>query len=89
MEEEQNIKFSELTQEIAAGNTSVNIEIYRLEGQQGWYLEIVDEHCNSTVWDEAFSTDAEALGEAKKTIATDGIQSFIGPEGGEKLEGWI
>tara|TARA_Y100001951_G_C11294837_1_gene274801 strand:- start:3988 stop:4257 length:270 start_codon:yes stop_codon:yes gene_type:complete len=89
LEEEQNIKFSELTQEVAAGNTSVNIEIYRLEGQQGWCLEIVDEHGNSTAWDEAFTTDTEALNEAKKTIATDGIQSFIGPEGGEKLEGWI
>ena len=50
---------------------------------------IVDEHGNSTAWDEAFTTDTEALNEAKKTIATDGIQSFIGPEGGEKLEGWI
>lgn len=55
----------------------MSVEIYQ-DGEGGWLLEVVDEFKNSTVWDEPFSTDQEALDEALRTIAEDGIQSLIG-----------
>ena len=65
------------------------IEIYRLENHDCWHLEVVDEYSNSTVWDTAFPTDAEALDAAKRSIAEEGYESFIGPEGGEDKEEWL
>ena len=41
-------------------------------------MEVVDEYWNSTVWDEPFQTDSEALAEALRTIDEEGIESLIG-----------
>jgi uncharacterized protein len=41
-------------------------------------LEVVDEYWNSTVWDDPFLSDHDALAEALKSIEVDGIQSLIG-----------
>ncbi len=49
----------------------------------GWLLEVVDEYGNSTVWDDPFDTEQEALDEAMNTIDEEGINALIGPESGE------
>ncbi len=49
----------------------------------GWILEVVDEFNNSTVWDEPFKTDKDALTEAKKTILAEGASTLVGPESGK------
>jgi hypothetical protein len=55
----------------------VQVDIY--EGDPGkWLLEVVDEFNNSTVWDDQFETDKEALEEVEKTIKEEGIQALIG-----------
>ena len=65
----------------------MSVEIYE-DGEGGWLLEVVDEYQNSTVWDEPFGTDQEALDEALNTIVKDGIQSLIGspPNGRNVVE---
>ena len=68
---------SPLTQSVTRDGKSVQIDIYR-DGEGGWILEVVDEYGNSTVWDDSFATDQDALDEALKTIAEDGIDSLIG-----------
>lgn len=55
----------------------MQIEIYE-DGEGGWILEVVDEHGNSTVWNDPFQSDKGALDEALRTIDTDGIDSLIG-----------
>ncbi len=40
---------------------------------------MADEFGNSTVWDDSFANDREALDEAFRTIEEDGIDSLIGP----------
>jgi uncharacterized protein len=40
-------------------------------------LEVVDQDGGSTVWDDLFPTDEEALAEAMNTIATEGIGCFL------------
>ena len=83
MNEEPNLEISPLSQELTSGGRTVSVEIFRLEGELGWALEVVDEHNNSTVWDDTFETDSAALTEAKKTILAEGVSSLIGPEDGK------
>lgn len=82
MSDEFEIKMSPLCQSISSGGKTVQVDIYE-DGHGGWILEVTDEFNNSTVWDEPFQTDREALLEAKKTILADGIKTLVGPESGK------
>ncbi|WP_444929695.1 hypothetical protein ACJJIF_18170 [Microbulbifer sp. SSSA002] len=78
MGEEFAPKESELSQIYREGEVSVQIDIYE-DGEGGWLLEIVDEHNNSTVWEDAFDSEQEALDEALDALREEGIATFIGP----------
>jgi len=67
---------SPLTQRLEQDGKAVEIDIYK--GTDGWILEIVDEANNSTLWEDEFATDEEALAEAKDAIQQEGIDAFIG-----------
>ena len=71
------IEMSPLCQEVSSGGSTVKVEIYA-DGANGWILEVVDEHGNSTVWDDPFPTDTDALTEVKRVIVGEGIQTLIG-----------
>jgi uncharacterized protein len=43
-------------------------------------LEVIDEENASTVWDDPFDTDQEALDEVMEVIERDGIRSFLDGE---------
>ena len=77
MEDEFDLEMSALCQELSADGQTVQVDIYRGNGSD-WHLEVVDEFGNSTVWDDQFPTDQEALDEAKATIKDEGISSLIG-----------
>ena len=83
MNEEPEIEISPLSQKISSGGRTVSVEIYRLEGEKSWALEVVDEYNNSTVWDDTFDSDSAALTEAKKTILAEGVNHLIGPVDGK------
>jgi uncharacterized protein len=82
MRNEIGIIMSPLSQEISNGGKTVQVEIYE-NGEDGWIIETIDELNNSTVWDEPFETDSEALAEAKKTITDEGIDSSTRPASGK------
>lgn len=88
MDKEPELETSSLSQTISSGGKAVRVEIYRLEGETSWVLEVVDEYNNSTVWDDVFETDSAALIEAKKTILAEGVGSLIGPEDGKSSGEW-
>jgi hypothetical protein len=68
---------SPLCQAITIDGRTVQVEIYG--GDPGkWILEVVDEFNNSTVWDDQYETDKEALEEVEKAIKEEGIQTLIG-----------
>lgn len=54
---EDDIEMSPLNQALTSDGKTVQVEIYRGDGE-GWILEIIDEFGNSTVWDEPFDTYA-------------------------------
>lgn len=68
---------SPLTRSVTRDGKTVQVDIYE-NGEGGWLLEVVDEYGNSTVWDDSFTSDREALDEALKTIDEDGIVTLIG-----------
>lgn len=76
MTEEIDIIHSPLEQTYSVDGRSVHIQIYRSSDSQ-WFLEVVDEGGTSTVWDDPFETDNEALEEAFMSIESEGIGSFI------------
>jgi len=80
MNEEPQLEFSELSQEITSAGQTIKVEIYRMEGESGWVLEVVDEYNNSTVWDDHFDSEEQALAEVKAMIQEEGIVTFIGPD---------
>jgi uncharacterized protein len=71
------IVMSPLCQEISNDGTKIQVDIYRGEDESGWILEAIDEENTSTVWDEPFDTDEEALDTVMKVIEQDGIRSFL------------
>lgn len=54
----------------------LRIEIYRLEDNPTWSLEVVNEEGTSTVWDDLFDADQAALDEVMKTIKEEGLSAF-------------
>jgi hypothetical protein len=79
MSEEYEVKYSTLCQKVSSEGKSVQVYIYE-DSKGGWILEVVDEYDNSTVWDDPFKTDDEALDEVFDTIEKEGISSLIGTE---------
>ena len=78
-----NLVISGLSCEHSQGDSRVRIEIYRLEREEEWTLEVVAEDGTSTVWDDTFITDQAALDEAICTIDEEGVRSFL--EGGNVI----
>ena len=76
MTEDIDLIHSPLTQTYSADGHSLRVLIYRLPDTQ-WSLEVVDEQGTSTVWDDLFETDKQALEEAIMAIESEGIGSFI------------
>jgi hypothetical protein len=76
-EDDFELEDSPLSQQITSDGKTVDVQIYR-GGGSNWHLEVVDEFGNSTVWDEQFATDAEALEALQATIRDEGIDTLIG-----------
>jgi hypothetical protein len=77
---EPEIIMSPLCREIIKDGTRIQVDIYRGESETGWILEVIDEEEASTIWDEPFDTDQEALDTVIKVIELDGIRSFLDGE---------
>ena len=77
------IVMSPLCQEISKDGTRVQVDIFRCENEAGWILEVIDEENASTVWDDPYDTDQEALDEVMEVIERDGIRSFLEGESEE------
>lgn len=71
------IVMSPLCREICGDDTRIQVDIYRGEDESGWILEVIDEENASTVWNEPFDTDREALDAVLEVIEQDGIRSFL------------
>ena len=78
MNDDDDVKMSPLSQRFEQEGKVVYIEIYD-DGEGGWLLEVVDEDNNSTMWEDPFDSDEDALAEALAAIAEHGIDTLIRP----------
>jgi hypothetical protein len=77
-ENDPEIEYSPLCEEVTRDGLTVRVQIYRHKiGNEGWSLEVVDHEDASTVWDDLFETDHEALAEFSRTLEAEGIQPFL------------
>jgi len=77
MDDEFKIINSPLSQKISRDGTTIEVLIYRGEHETAWILEVVDQAGGSTVWDDKFATEQDALNEVFQTIASEGIGCFL------------
>ena len=56
-----NIVISGLSRTVTRDGITVEVNICRLEHESRWVLEVISEKGTSTVWDDLFDTDDEAL----------------------------
>jgi len=77
MDDEYKIINSPLSQKISRDGMTLDIQIYRGENDPVWILEVIDQEGGSTVWEETFQTEQDALNEVFQTIASEGIGCFL------------
>lgn len=78
-EREPNIVTSGLSRRITRDGISVALEIYRLESDPDWSLEVVNNRGTSIVWDDRFATDDLALEAFEQVVADEGMATFLDP----------
>jgi hypothetical protein len=81
--EDPNLVMSGHSREHSQEGGRVKINIFRLEREEEWTLEVVAEDGTSTVWDNTFVSARDALDEALLTVDKEGVRSFL--EGGNVI----
>lgn len=71
---------SPLSRWFESDGVTVNVDIYRLEGSEGWTLELIDENWNSVLWDDLFATDQAALDEFLTGVQEIGLARLLDPD---------
>jgi len=73
---EPNLVISSASQGIVEDGVPFKVDIYKLEGGNGWSLEVVTGDGTSIVWDDLFEDDRTAFDEAISTIRSEGAVAF-------------
>lgn len=86
MTNDPELEYSPLTRTITEHDRSIDVYIYREKGGTEWYLEVVDDHDHSSVWEDAFASDKQAWSLVQKIIAQEGFAIFLGPGPDDDIE---
>lgn len=76
-DDEPNLVTSGKSKRIVVDGYPFSIDIFRLETDKTWTLEVIDHQNTSHIWDEQFESDAEARDVAIKTIKAEGALAFM------------
>ncbi len=68
---------SSKSQRVVVDGYPFAIEIYRLETDRTWTLEVVDHEGTSHVWDDQFRTDRDARNAAVEALEREGAIAFM------------
>lgn len=68
---------SPLSQAITRDGHTLQVDIYRLDEEVDWLLEVVNEEGTSHVWDDRFATDQAALDAVHEAIDEEGVAAFL------------
>jgi hypothetical protein len=75
------IIYSDLCRIVTLDDITVDVQIYRLQHDPRWALEVINEAGTSTVWDDLFDTDIEAYAAFSITVDEEGMESFLDEDG--------
>jgi hypothetical protein len=74
---EPNLVRSDLSGTVRKDGVTVEVSIVRLEDEPRWSLEVVNSSGTSIVWHDLFLSDESAYAEFQRTVAEEGIQTFL------------
>jgi predicted RNA-binding protein with PUA domain len=77
MTDEPNLITSGKSQRVVVDGYIFDIQIYRLETEKTWTLEVVDHEGTSHVWDESIATDRDARNAALEALEREGAVAFM------------
>lgn len=66
-----------LSRTVTKDGVTVEVSIIRLERETEWSLEVVNDKNTSIVWDDLFASDEEAYAEFERTVAEEGMRTFL------------
>ncbi|MBB3231151.1 hypothetical protein [Halomonas stenophila] len=66
-----------LDKAITRDGHTLQVDIYRLEEEDDWLLEVVNKGGTSHVWDDRFATDQAAMDAVHEAIDEEGIAAFL------------
>ncbi len=72
-----NLVISSLSGPVSRDDVTVEVDIYRLEHDPTWSLEVVNGAGTSIVWDDQLPGDSDAYQEFLRTLAEEGMQAFL------------
>ena len=75
--DDPNLVTSGKSQRLSVDGYPFSIQIFRLETERTWTLEVVDFEGTSHVWDDQFRSDKDARNAAIQAIETEGAIAFI------------
>lgn len=76
-DDEPNMVNSGKSQRVIIDGLPFSIEIYRLQTDKNWTLEVVDHEGTSHVWDDPFESDKDARNTALEAIQSEGALAFM------------
>lgn len=74
---EPNLITSGLSRRVTRDGMTVDLQIYRLETDTEWSLEVVNSAGTSVVWNDRFSSDDAANTEFLCVVQTEGMAAFL------------
>lgn len=77
IDDEPNMVNSGKSQRVIVDGLPFSIEIYRLETDKTWTLEVVDHEGTSHVWDDLSASDKDARNTAIEAIQSEGALAFM------------
>jgi hypothetical protein len=80
IEGEPKIVQSDLSRTVEKDGVTVEVWIIRLEHETEWLLEVVNSAGTSIVWDDLFASDEDAYAEFERTVAEEGMRTFLDKE---------
>ncbi len=75
-EREPNLVTSGMSKMIFEDGIPFDVQIYKIEGTEGWSLDVVTTDGTSIVWDDLFDDDEVAFQTAVNTIREEGGLAF-------------
>lgn len=72
-----NLVTSSLSGSQSKDGVSVEVNIFRLENEDQWTLEVVNETGTSIVWDDQFADDDTAFMAFEQAVVDEGMATFL------------